>query len=118
MLSDILVSEVATIIICLGAVVSAVVLLTQPIVKTIKKLENHESRLAKIESMLFNADGSLKIPVESEYKNLDKNIREIKNAANVLAGTMMILIESQIGENNEEQLRAAKDELLKKREFV
>jgi len=29
-----------------------------------------------------------------------------------------ITFDSQIGENNEEQLRAAKDDLLKKREFV
>jgi len=118
MLSDVLVSEVATIIICLGAVVSTVVLLTKPIVKTIKKLENHDARLIKIENMLFNSDGSLKIPVESEYRSLDKNTREIKNAVNVLAGTIMILIDSQIGENNKEQLQEAKDELLKKREFV
>ena len=117
-MSDITVGEVATIIICLGAVIGAVALMVTPIAKTIKKLENHATRIEKIEKAIFTTDGDMKIPVESEFKSLDNNTKDIKNAVNVLAGTIMILIDSQIGESNTEQLKEAREDLLKKREFV
>ena len=118
MFATVTVAELTTMIVSFSAIIAAVVFLVRPIISIYKRLEKDEGKLDRLEKVFFTNDGFLKVPTLTEFQTMDANIKEIKSAVNILTGSVLIILDNQIGENNVEQLRDARAKLLDKREFV